>query len=73
MLHYIERGLQKFQKAMTWKCALRFILALFFLALFACFFDWLIINWLSRCCDGGVCIPEWFFPQCHADGGHHAY
>ncbi len=31
----------------------------FICALFACFFDWLLINWLSGCCEGGVCIPKW--------------
>jgi hypothetical protein len=34
------------------------------LLLFAVFMDWLILNWLSRCCeDGGVCIPD-FYPSC---------
>ena len=31
---------------------------------FALFFDWLIINWISGCCEGGICIPEWLYPQC---------
>lgn len=31
---------------------------------FGLFIDWLIINLLSGCCEGGVCIPEWIYPQC---------
>lgn len=31
---------------------------------FSLFIDWLIINLISGCCEGGVCIPEWLYPQC---------
>ena len=58
-------------KNLTWRRSLHVILAIFLMALFACFFDWLLINWLSGCCEGGVCIPEWVYPQCIVHGGHH--
>lgn len=58
-------------KNLTWRRSLHIILTIFFMALFACFFDWLLINWLSGCCEGGACIPEWVYPQCIVHGGHH--
>ncbi len=58
-------------KNLTWRRCLHVILTIFVMALFACFFDWLIINWLSGCCEGGVCIPEWVYPQCIVHGGSH--
>ena len=64
--------LTKWLAKLTWKQAFNGIIALFFLALFALFFDWLIINWLSGCCEGGICIPEWVYPQCKPHGGFHA-
>lgn len=58
-------------KNLTWQRSLHVILTIFAMALFACFFDWLLINWLSGCCEGGVCIPEWVYPQCIVHGGSH--
>lgn len=55
---------------LTWRQCLSVIITITCLALFACFFDWLILNWLTRCCDGGICIPEWLFPQCRVGGSH---
>jgi len=28
------------------------------------FFAWVMLNWMSGCCEGGICIPEWVYPQC---------
>lgn len=58
-------------KNLTWRRSLHVILTIFVMALFACFFDWLLINWLSGCCEGGICIPEWVYPQCIVHGGSH--
>lgn len=66
------KKLRKWLANLTWRRAFNGIIALFVLALFALFFDWLIINWLSGCCEGGICIPEWVYPQCQAHGGIHA-
>ena len=63
----IKRVADKFQKwrqSLTWRQAFSAIITGFFLLLFALFFDWLIINWISGCCEGGECIPEWLYPQC---------
>lgn len=68
----IYRKLTQWLAKLTWRQAFHGIIALFFLALFALFFDWLIINWLSGCCEGGICIPEWVYPQCKPHGGFHA-
>jgi hypothetical protein len=68
----IYRNLQKWLANLTWRQAFAGIMSLFLLALFACFFDWLILNWLSGCCEGGICIPEWLYPQCKPHGGFHA-
>ena len=56
---------------LTWRQCLAAIVATFMLALFACFFDWIVLNWISGCCEGGVCIPEWMYPQCVVAGGSH--
>lgn len=68
----IYRNLRKWLTQLTWQQAFHGIITIFMLALFACFFDWLIINWLSGCCEGGICIPEWLYPQCKPHGGFHA-
>lgn len=68
----IYRMIQKWLADLTWRQAFNGIIALFLLALFACFFDWLILNWLSGCCEGGICIPEWLYPQCKSHGDFHA-
>ena len=68
----IIKKLQKMRVRLTWRQAFHNIIAIFFCALFACFLDWLIINWMSGCCEGGVCIPEWVYPQCKPHGGSHA-
>jgi hypothetical protein len=26
----------------------------------AAFHTWLVLNWLLGCCDGGICIPDWY-------------
>jgi len=62
----IKEKLQKWLARLTWLQAFHFIIASFFMLLFAAFLDWLIINWISGCCEGGVCIPEWLYPQLQA-------
>lgn len=65
----IISNLQKYLARLTWRQALQVILTLFLLMAFATFFDWLVLNWLGGCCNGGECIPEWVYAQCH--GGRH--
>ena len=65
----IISNLQKYLAQLTLRQALKAILTLFLLMAFATFFDWLVLNWLSGCCNGGECIPEWVYPQCR--GGRH--
>ena len=65
------RIIKKLQN-LTWRQAFNAIIAIFLCALFACFFDWLVINWMSGCCEGGICIPEWVYPQCKSTEGSHA-
>ncbi len=64
----IKDKLQKWLVRLTWQQALHFIIASTALLFFALFFDWLILNWISGCCEGGVCIPEWLYPSCKIDG-----
>ena len=45
------------------KWILLFAVKLMILALCAGFFDWLVLNAISQCCEGGVCIPD-IYPQC---------
>lgn len=59
----IIRKLQKWCAELTWQRAFSCIIAGFLLCLFALFFDWLILNWISGCCEGGICIPD-IYPQC---------
>jgi len=69
---FIRSIAKKFQNGrdnLTWRQAFSILITGFFLLLFALFFDWLIINWISGCCEGGVCIPEWLYPQCQNQGG----
>jgi hypothetical protein len=70
-MRIIEK-LQNMLARLTWQQAFHFIIASFFVVLLACFFDWLIINWMSGCCEGGICIPEWLYPQCINHDGSHA-
>jgi hypothetical protein len=35
-------------------------LYLFGLLFFAAFHIWLVLNWLLGCCDGGICVPDWY-------------
>lgn len=63
--------LQQWLARLTWQQALQFILTSTVLLFFALFFDWLILNWISGCCEGGICIPEWLYPSCKVDGGRH--
>jgi len=67
----VRDKLQLWLAGLTWQQAFHIIITSFFLMLFALFFDWLIINWISGCCEGGVCIPEWLYPNCKVDGGSH--
>lgn len=64
MKQSIAKKLQNWFANLTWRTAFHAIIGAFFFCLFALFFDWLIINWISGCCEGGVCIPEWLYPQC---------
>ncbi len=70
-MRIIEK-LQNWLARLTWRQAFHLIIAITLCMLFACFIDWLIINLLSGCCEGGICIPEWLYPQCRNDGGFHA-
>lgn len=72
MLKQIARNLQNWISSITWRGTLNAMCALLMLILFACFFDWLVLNWLSGCCEGGICIPEWLYPSCQAHEVHHA-
>lgn len=72
MIKIIIEKFHNWRERFTWQQAFRYIITAFLLLVFALFFDWLLINWISGCCDGGVCIPEWLYPQCRADGGAHA-
>ena len=45
------------QKLLRW-----LVMALVMLA-FSMFIDWLVINLLLGCCEGGVCWPD-IYPQC---------
>ena len=63
----IKQKLHKCCAELTWKRAFSYIITGFLLCLFALFFDWLIINWISGCCEGGICIPEWVYPQCRSE------
>lgn len=71
IIEIVKRKFQNWRGNLTWQQAFSYIITSFFLLIFALFFDWLIINWISGCCEGGVCIPEWFYPQCRAAGGAH--
>ena len=68
----IVEKLQNWLARLTWQQAFHIIIAITLCALFACFLDWLIINWMSGCCEGGICIPEWLYPQCQNSEGFHA-
>lgn len=65
----VIRNIKKWLDNLTWQQCLTAIVVTFFMALFACFFDWLILNWISGCCEGGTCIPEWLYPSCKVTGG----
>lgn len=67
----IKQKLQNWLARLTWQQAFHIIIAITLCALFACFLDWLLINWMSGCCEGGICIPEWLYPQCQNHGGFH--
>lgn len=52
------------QGKITFKRILGWLATFITVLLFAVFMDWLVLNWLSHCCeDGGVCIPD-FYPSC---------
>lgn len=67
----VIKRLKKRLDNLTWQQCLGAIITTFILAMFAVFFDWLILNWISGCCDGGQCIPDWMYPQCKVRGGFH--
>lgn len=48
---------------LTGKWMLSLLIKIVALAIFALFFDWLVLNAISQCCEGGVCIPD-IYPQC---------
>lgn len=72
IIELVRIKFQNWRDRLTWRQAFHYIITGFLLMLFALFFDWMIINWISGCCEGGVCIPEWLYPQCRADGEAHA-
>lgn len=59
----IDKFLQKWRAKLTWRNLAKGVLIAIFLLLLGLFFDWLIINWLLGCCEGGVCWPD-IYPQC---------
>ncbi len=59
----IDKFLQKWRRKLTWRDLARGFLTAIFLLLLGLFFDWLIINWMLGCCEGGVCWPD-IYPQC---------
>lgn len=72
MIKIVIEKFHNWRERLTWQQAFSYIITAFLLLVFALFFDWLLINWISGCCDGGVCIPEWLYPQCRAEGGAYA-
>ena len=69
IIRLVSEFLHKWWTEFTWRRAVSHLVTGLCLLLFALFFDWLIINWLTRCCDGGICIPEWIYPNCKPDAG----
>ena len=69
IIKIVKEKFHNWQAHLTWRQAFNYIITAFLLVLFALFFDWLILNWISGCCEGGVCIPEWLYPQCRSTGG----
>lgn len=59
----IDRFLQKWWAKLTWRNAARALAITILMLLLGLFFDWLIINWMLGCCEGGVCWPD-IYPQC---------
>lgn len=59
----IDKFLQKWREKLTWRNAIKAVFIVILLLLFGLFFDWLIINWMLGCCEGGVCWPD-IYPQC---------
>ena len=59
----IDRFLHKWRAKLTWRTIAKALSIAFLLFLFGLFFDWLIINWMLGCCEGGVCWPD-IYPQC---------
>lgn len=67
----IDKFLQKWRAKLTWRNLAKGVLAAIFLLLLGLFFDWLIINWMLGCCEGGVCWPD-IYPQCR-NGHYHEF
>jgi len=59
----IERFLYLIRQKLSKRNILEALLALLFMTIFALLFDWLILNLITRCCEGGICIPD-IYPQC---------
>jgi hypothetical protein len=59
----IAKKFHSFLSNLTWQQAFSYIITGFLLSLFALFFDWLLLNWMLGCCNGGVCWPD-IYPQC---------
>jgi len=59
----IDRFLYKWRAKLTWRNAARALAITILMLLLGLFFDWLIINWMLGCCEGGVCWPD-IYPQC---------
>lgn len=58
----MQRNFRKDQRP-RWKRYLEIAGGVLAVVLFALFMDWLILNWLMGCCEGGVCWPD-IYPQC---------
>jgi glycopeptide antibiotics resistance protein len=63
ILKSIAEKFHNWRVRLTWQQAFSYIITGTLLCLFALFFDWLLINWMLGCCNGGVCWPD-IYPQC---------
>ena len=59
MINYKFRNIGKITLKRLFCWAATFIILL----LFALFMNWLLLNSMLRCCDGGVCFPD-LYPAC---------
>lgn len=65
---------EKFQNKgrITVRKVLKWLGAIILMMIAAVFMDWLLLNWFSGCCEGGICIPD-FYPQCRNESYDQIY